>query len=65
MNYKIYIIIFSFFFLFSCETNTNKSSTKINFESNARYKNLGFALIYNDNIKDIKKDRREITRYLS
>ena len=55
MNYKIYIIIFSFFILFSCETNTNKSSTKINFENNARYKNLVFALIYKDNIKDIKK----------
>ena len=64
MNYKIYIIIFSFFFLFSCETNTNKSSTKINFENNARYKNLGFALIYNDNIKDIKKiDERSLDIY--
>ena len=63
MNYKIYIIIFSFF-LFSCETNTNKSLSKINFESDVRYKNLGFALIYNDNIKDIKKiDERSLDIY--
>ena len=64
MNYRIYIIIFSFFLLFSCETTTDKSSTKINSKSEVRYKNLGFALIYNDNIEEIKKiDERFLDIY--
>ena len=55
MNYKILIFSFISLFLFGCEQiNTNKSS-KIIFKPENSYKNLGFALIYNSNLENIKK----------
>ena len=55
MNYKILIFSFISLFLFGCEQiNTNKSS-KIIFKPENSYKNLGFALIYNNNLENIKK----------
>ena len=55
MNYKIIFLIFSSLFLFSCnQTITNKSiNTDISIEK--KYTNSGFALIYNENLKKIKK----------
>ena len=54
MNYKILIFSFISLFLIGCEQlNTNKSS-KITFKPENRYKNLGFALIYNSNLEKIK-----------
>ena len=55
MNYKLNFIILFCLFLFSCdESSFNKTKTDIiDFEN--RYKNIGFALIYNDNLEDIKK----------
>ncbi len=55
MNYKILIFSFICLFFFGCEQiNTNKSS-EINFKPENSYKNLGFALIYNNNLENIKK----------
>ena len=54
MNYKILIIII-LFFIQSCEISDNSLSKKINIEEKSKYKNSGFALIYNDNLGDIKK----------
>ncbi len=55
MNYKLIILIFFSFFLFSCENSiVNKSKTK-NFKLEKKYKNSGFALIYDSNLKDIKE----------
>ena len=55
MNYRILIFSFISLFLFGCEQiNTNKSS-KIIFKPENSYKNLGFALIYNSNLENIKK----------
>tara|TARA_B100001057_G_scaffold358103_1_gene360216 strand:+ start:1845 stop:2600 length:756 start_codon:yes stop_codon:yes gene_type:complete len=52
MNSKIIFIFTTCFLLFSCEiSSTNK--VKIKFENS--YKNRGFALIYDDNLKNIKK----------
>ena len=42
-------------FLFSCEQINTKKSSKIIFKPENSYKNLGFALIYNDSIKNVKK----------
>ena len=55
MHYKLYLIIFLTFFIFGCENKSiNNTSSKIKFETENRYKNSGFGLIYNDNLKDIK-----------
>ena len=55
MNYKLKFLIVLSFFLFSCEQSVPKKSKNINFENENRYKNSGFALIYNDDLKKIKK----------
>ena len=54
MNYKIIITIFLSIILFGCETSKNvKKINQLNLDN--RYKNSGFALIYNQNLKDIKE----------
>ena len=57
MNYKFSLTIFLIFFLFGCEiTKTNKfNKSNIKFEN--KYKNSGFALVYdqiNTNIKPLE-----------
>ena len=55
MRYKLYLIIFFTFFIFSCENKSiNYKSSKLELETENRYKNSGFGLIYNDNLKNIK-----------
>ncbi len=55
MNYKILIFSFMSLFFFGCEQINNNKSSEINFKPENSYKNLGFALIYNSNLEDIKK----------
>ena len=55
MNYKIILIIFFTIFFYGCEQSTSNKNKKLSFEIEDKYKNAGFALIYNDNLKDIKK----------
>jgi len=54
MSYKNIIFIFFIFFIYGCES-INVKKKKLNFEFENRYKNSGFALIYNDGLDDIKK----------
>ena len=59
MNYKIIITIFLSIILFGCETSKNvKKINQLNLDN--RYKNSGFALIYNDNFKSKKLDQRSL-----
>ena len=51
MNYKTTLILLMSFFVLSCEQTTKKA--KFNFEN--RYKNSGFALVYNSSLEDIKE----------
>ena len=54
MNYKIIINFILILFISNCnQTNLNTNKTNITIEN--RYSNLGFALIYNDELKNIKK----------
>ena len=53
MNYRIIIILFISFILLGCETTQKIKKNQINIDN--RYKNSGFALVYNSNLKDIKK----------
>ena len=52
MNYKNLIFIF-FIFLFGCETSINNNTTS--FKTENKYKNSGFALIYNEDLINIKE----------
>jgi hypothetical protein len=54
MSYKNIIFIFFIFFIYGCES-INVKNKKLNFEIENRYKNSGFALIYNDNLDHIKE----------
>ena len=54
MNYKNLLIIFLFTFLQGCE-QYNSSKKIIDQDISFRYKNSGFALIYDSNLKDIKE----------
>ena len=55
MNYKIVLIIILSLFLFNCNQTSNDKLRKTNFFPEKKYKNAGFALIYKDNLKKIKK----------
>ena len=64
MNYKSIIYLLFFFFLLSCEQSLNKKSKKIEIKIENRYKNSGFALIYDENLSKIKKlEKRSLNIY--
>ena len=55
MNYRLFITLLLSFLLLGCveKADTKFKKTQADFEN--RYKNSGFALIYNSDLKDIKK----------
>ncbi len=55
MNYRFIIVAILGLFLLSCEQSLNTKKKKIEIDFENKYKNSGFALIYNDNLKGIKK----------
>ena len=55
MKCNIIILIFFLFFLIGCNDTLNDKSKKINIKIENKYKNTGYALIYSNNIKKIKK----------
>ena len=55
MNYRLIIIILLSLLLHNCEQSTFGNSKKIDIDFESRYKNSGFALIYNKQLKKIKK----------
>ena len=62
MNYRNVILIIATLLLFGCNQTISKKD--INFDFDKRYKNSGFALIYNDQLKEIKKlDSRSLSIY--
>ena len=54
MVYRIFILVFFYLFLLSCEQTSKSKSQKISIEIENRFKNSGFALIYNEQLDDIK-----------
>ena len=63
MNYKIILISFLFFLLYGCNQNINNSKN-VNFKIEKKYSNIGFALIFDDNLEKIKKiDDRSLLIY--
>ena len=63
-NFRLILVIFVYLLLGGCEQAKINNSKKINIDFENRYKNIGFALIYNDNLQDIKKlDVRSLNIY--
>ena len=55
MNYKSLLIILFTFLLFSCEQSFTNKTKRIDFKAEKKYSNSGFALVYDNDLKDIKK----------
>ncbi len=55
MNYRFILLFVLSFYIFGCNQTSNQSLKKINFSIESKYKNSGFALVYNDNLKKVKK----------
>tara|TARA_B100001057_G_scaffold402470_1_gene414415 strand:- start:6794 stop:7546 length:753 start_codon:yes stop_codon:yes gene_type:complete len=55
MNYKIIKILLLSLLLYGCNQSIVKKQNRIIIENELRYKNSGFALVYNNNLNDIKK----------
>ena len=59
MIFKNLLVIVSFVFLISCD-QYNINTAKIDYKSEKKYKNSGFALIYNNDLKLKKLDQRSL-----
>jgi hypothetical protein len=63
MNYKIILISILSLLLYGCNQNINNSKN-VNFKIEKKYSNIGFALIFDDNLEKIKKiDNRSLLIY--
>ena len=64
MNSKFLLILFISIFLISCDQSLNTTSLKKNVKIEKKYSNLGFALVYNENLQKIKNiDERSLNIY--
>ena len=64
MKYRIILSIFFILILTSCDQYVSENLKKSNFKIKERYTNSGFALIYNDNLKNLKKlENRSLNIY--
>ena len=55
MNYKFVILFFSLLLLIGCTQQHNQKEKSLVFNTEQKYKNTGFTLIYNDKLKKNKK----------
>ena len=60
MKFKNLLFLIPLIFILGCEQYSSKSD-KINFKPEKKYKNIGFALIYNNDLKIKKLDQRSLT----
>ena len=61
MKFNIYIIFSALLLLMSCDQSTINKSKKVEVLFEKKYKNSGFSLIYNDQLKIKKIDQRSLT----
>ena len=59
MNFKKIILLFSLIFIFGCNQFENQNKS-INYLGDQKYKNTGFALIYDDQLRKEKKISKKI-----
>ncbi len=63
-KFKIIGVVLLYLIITSCDQAKINNSKKIDIDLNNRYKNIGFALIYEDNLENIKKlDSRSLNIY--
>ena len=60
MKFKNIIILITFIFFAGCEQLTTNKSSKLDLKPEKKYKNIGFSLIYNDNLKIKNLDSRSL-----
>jgi hypothetical protein len=64
MNFKLIYIILTCVLFFSCDQSINKKSKLTNINVQNMYKNIGFALVYDDSLENIKTlDSRSLSIY--
>ena len=61
MKSNIFVILSTLFFLLSCDQTTINQSKKLDITFDKKYRNSGFSLIYNDELKIKKIDQRSLT----
>ena len=64
MKFNIFIILSTFFLLLSCDQTTINQSKKLDIIFDKKYKNSGFSLIYNDDLKIKKIDQRSLSIFI-
>ena len=60
MKFRNLILLISFIILVGCDQYTTNKTTKINFKPEKKYNNIGFSLIYDDNLNVKKLDNRSL-----
>jgi hypothetical protein len=60
MKFKNLLFLIPLMFILGCEQYSSKTD-KINFKPEKKYKNIGFALIYNDDLNIKKLDQRSLS----
>tara|TARA_B100000900_G_C20501976_1_gene684159 strand:+ start:332 stop:1084 length:753 start_codon:yes stop_codon:yes gene_type:complete len=64
MNFKILILLFISLFLYNCDNTRIKNTSNSTLKVEQKFKNTGFALIYNKNLENIKDiDDRSLDIY--
>ena len=61
MKFNIFVILSTLFLLLSCDQTTFNQNKKLDITFDKKYKNSGFSLIYNDELKIKKIDQRSLT----
>ena len=60
MKFKNIFFLLSLIFIFACDQYGIKDTKKINFKPAKKYKNVGFTLLYNENLSSKKLDQRSL-----
>ena len=60
MKFRNIIILISFIFFIGCEQLKTNKSSKLDLKPEKKYKNVGFSLIYNDDLQIKKLDSRSL-----
>ncbi len=60
MKFKTIFFLIFLTFLFGCDQLSQKKSTKFNFKPEKKYRNIGFALVYSEDLKLKNLDHRSL-----